>query len=403
MMRRFIALTGTPPLEARLGFAAALTMNDYLPEATEYLNEAVSIDACSAHAWNGLAEVCIRAGEHARTEHFRHRALAVNPTSQSTILSHILDHFRNGDFEKGRVVFWSRLPEMLMLFRADTQFAKQWDGSTNLEDRTMLVHSTDGYGDTIQFCRLLPILRERTHCNPHLLTRRSLCSLLHHSCVTAEIHSGRPEGKPPDYECRQQLLLLLDFDLDDLAKSVPYLRADPSRVEYWNRRLSATGIRVGIVWQGSYTFMEDKGMCRSMKLSDMHVLSEVGGIRLYSLQTGPASRETTSWNGSVPLQTLCYNLRDFAESAGIISALDVVVTVDTAIAHLAGALGKRCYLALPKVACWRWLVNRDDSPWYPSMTLFRQERAGEWSDVMKRIVKSLIREFCPGHSSPRPG
>jgi hypothetical protein len=186
---------------------------------------------------------------------------------------------------------------------------------------------------------------------------------------------------------------LLGTTLATVPANVPYLSADTEQLEAWRRRLSTVSrFRVGICWQGNPHHRWDRH--RSIPVRLFAPLANVPGIQLVSLQKGPGMEQLRGSSDSVPILDFGDELDGsggFADSAGLIKVLDLVVTVDTAIAHLAGALGTPVWLALSTVVDWRWLLDRDSTPWYPSMRLFRQCRQGEWEPVLHRIATELHR------------
>jgi hypothetical protein len=168
----------------------------------------------------------------------------------------------------------------------------------------------------------------------------------------------------------------------------PYLRAPAElRAEWRNRIRSVSGINVGIVWEGSPYRRRDPYGCRSIPLEQLRPLAAIPGIDLYSLQHGAARKELTIADPPFPAIDLA---PDFPNTAAAIEALDLVITIDTSIAHLAGALGKLTYVMLPYDACFRWMLDREDTPWYPGMRLFRQTKPGEWSNPVAAVAKALV-------------
>jgi ADP-heptose:LPS heptosyltransferase len=172
---------------------------------------------------------------------------------------------------------------------------------------------------------------------------------------------------------------------------VPYLRADPARAAQWKRRLDALAPagyrRIGLVWAGRPEHGNDRN--RSMALKQLAPLAALDRVVLVSLQKGPAGGQIGGYFGPAPLINLAPEIGDFTDTAGIIDALDVVVTVDTSVAHLAGAMAKPACVLLPFAPDWRWLRDRHDSPWYPSVRLFRQNRPGDWSDAVARLAEFI--------------
>ena len=270
--------------------------------------------------------------------------------------------------------------------------APLWDGSP-LDGRTILVHAEQGLGDTLQFIRYLPLVHERggrviMMCQPPLM--RLLADV-------PGIERLMPHGDtPPEFDLHVPLLSLprlLETTLESLPAGVPYLDAEPQLVEAWRQRLSPyRGFKVGIVWQGNPAHKMDR--FRSIPLTQFAPLARVPGVHLFSLQKGPGAEQLAALTDRFPVTDLGGCLDDFRDTAAILKNLDLVVSVDTSVAHLAGALGIPVWVALHFTAEWRWLTGREDSPWYPTMRLFRQTRLGQWEDVFRRIAEALRRRMA---------
>jgi hypothetical protein len=198
---------------------------------------------------------------------------------------------------------------------------------------------------------------------------------------------------PPSFDVHVPLLSLpglLGTTPSSIPADVPYLRADPRLVRRWRKELKPlAGFRVGIVWQGNASNKRDH--LRSVALPLFEPLARVPGVRLVSLQKGPGSEQAAQAGfGVLDLSgRLDEESGPFMDTAAVLANLDLLVSVDTAVAHLAGALGVPAWLALPLAPDWRWLLGREDSPWYPSLRLFRQCRPGDWDDVFRRIAAAL--------------
>jgi hypothetical protein len=174
----------------------------------------------------------------------------------------------------------------------------------------------------------------------------------------------------------------------DMPAPPPYLAVEAERVEAWRAKLAGWGCRkVGIVWQGNPQHVRDA--LRSIPLSEFLPLSQVAGVQLFSLQKGSGREQLASAGSDCPIVDLADDLPDFAETAAVIDVLDLVISCDSACAHLAGALARPVWLALPAAPDWRWQLERVDSPWYPSMRLFRQQTLGDWAEVFARIATAL--------------
>jgi hypothetical protein len=178
---------------------------------------------------------------------------------------------------------------------------------------------------------------------------------------------------------------------DTVPRSAPYLAADPRRVTHWREHLGSAGFKIGISWQGSTDFRLDRS--RSLPLAALAALAHIDGVRLISLQKGLGEEQIATVDFRDRIETLGDRFDEdggaFADTAAAIMSLDLIVCPNTAIAHVAGALGREVFLALPRAGDWRWLLGRDDSPWYPTLRLFRQTTSGDWSDVVARMAGAI--------------
>jgi hypothetical protein len=192
-----------------------------------------------------------------------------------------------------------------------------------------------------------------------------------------------PAGLPlPDFDlqtCLLDLPAIFDTRLETIPANVPYLEAKPA--ESWGRAA------VGLVWAGNQAHANDRN--RSLTLPELAPLGQVPGVNFFSLQKGPQATELLASPPGLRITDLAGNLVDFADTAAAILGLDLVITVDTAVAHLAGALGRKVWTLLPFAPDWRWLLDREDSPWYPTMRLFRQPRPGDWATVIEDVAARL--------------
>jgi tetratricopeptide (TPR) repeat protein/ADP-heptose:LPS heptosyltransferase len=266
--------------------------------------------------------------------------------------------------------------------------APVWDGST-LYGKTILLHSEQGFGDTIQFIRYARLVKSRgaiviVAAPLHLLP-------ILRSCAGIDRLVPRNEPIPP-HDVHAPLLTLagvIGTELDSIPCDMPYVHADPARIEFWRREFSTRdGFRIGVIWQGNPNHGNDAN--RSIPLASFRALAEIPGVRLLSLQVGKGNDHRRLLDDPFPVEDLSEKIRGaFSETAAVMRNLDLVICCDTAGAHLAGALGVRVWVALPFAADWRWLQHRDDTPWYPSMRLFRQSQAGDWQEVFRRIADAV--------------
>ena len=258
-----------------------------------------------------------------------------------------------------------------------------------LDGRTLLVHAEQGMGDMIQFCRFLPVAARggRLLLEVHRPLVRLLAQLPGVADVVASRrHAAAVRCAMPDAE---PACLLHMASERDIPPEMPYLRADPSRVDAWRRRTMVLGgLQVGLVWAGNPERMR-MDRRRSIALDHLRRLRDVPGVTFVSLQKGAAAAELAgSALGSV-MSDWTEDLIDFADTAALVETLDLVIGVDTAVVHLAGAMGKPVWLLNRFDTCWRWLRDRDDSPWYPTLRQFRQTTPGDWESVVARVREAL--------------
>jgi hypothetical protein len=276
-----------------------------------------------------------------------------------------------------------------------------WEGQP-LENRALLLLADQGHGDVIHFSRYIPWAARRCR-NLIMWCRKDAASLLVQQKDIYRLIAGGPVARDfAAWAPLSRLPRLAGTGLDTIPARVPYFRADPHMVATWARRLNAASPsgsrRVGIVWAGHSSHPNDRN--RSMPLADLTPLGDVPGVTLVSLQKGAAQAQIFEYRGRGLLLDLGKEISDYADTAAIIKNLDVLVTVDTSVAHLAGAMGEPAWLMLPFAPDWRWLLKRSDSPWYPTLYLFRQPKPGRWDLVVSKIKRELARGFTVG-PSPR--
>jgi tetratricopeptide (TPR) repeat protein len=266
----------------------------------------------------------------------------------------------------------------------------QWDGAP-LADATLLLIADQGFGDTIQFCRYIPWVCAR--CPQVVVVADPIMHpLIRQTHPEIEL-VGHWDRCPPfaAYCPLSGLPRLHGTTLHTIPGKAPYLYADPSRTKAWRARLEdllqPSTRRIGIVWAGRPTHNND--LNRSMSLWAFAPIAALDGISLVSLQKGPAQSAVADYFDRAPLLNLGTEIADFVDTMAIIETLDLVVTVDTAVAHLAAAMAKPVWILLPYAPDWRWLLERSDSPWYPTARLFRQPRPGDWDSVTCCVAESL--------------
>jgi tetratricopeptide (TPR) repeat protein len=263
-----------------------------------------------------------------------------------------------------------------------------WLGEGDIAGKTILLHAEQGYGDTIQFVRYAPMVAARG-ARIVLEVQPPLKPLFQSSAATVV---ARGEPLPP-FDCHCPMMSLpraFGTTLDSIPATTPYLPAPQDRVAKWRTLLSGDKpLRVGLTWSGSATHRNDHN--RSIPLDALAPLFGDARIAFVSLQRDLREADRKTLRRFPQVRRLDSELNDFADTAAVISLLDLVISVDTGVAHLAGALAKPVWLLLPFIAEWRWLDGRDDSPWYPTARLFRQQNVGDWAGVMTRVHGELSR------------
>jgi tetratricopeptide (TPR) repeat protein len=263
-----------------------------------------------------------------------------------------------------------------------------WDGSEIL-GRTILLYSEQGFGDTLQFIRYAPLIAQRG-VKVIVECQKELYSLVQ---TVDGVEQVIVRGAPlPDFEVRCPLLSLpfiLGTTLENIPSSIPYIKIEKLLKDKWLIKIQNddSKVKIGLVWSGNPIDREDRN--RSFALEVFSTLSQFENINVYSLQFGEAAKQTKNPPKGLKIMDYTNDICDFSDTAALIDNLDLVISVDTAVAHLAGALGKPVWTLLPFAPDWRWLLNREDSPWYPTMRLFRQSKHGDWKSVIAEVSDEL--------------
>lgn len=375
--------------EALSNLGGVFKQNERLAEATVCFRQALALRPGNVELQHNLACGLLAEGDLQQAAALWEGVIAQAPEHAEAHYNRALLWLLAGDFSRG-------LPELEWRWRTSQQqprgFAEPvWRGEA-LEGRTILLHAEQGFGDTLQFVRYATYAQARggrvvLECQPALVKLLAGCS-----GIDQVVASG--ETLPP-FAVHAPLVSLpgiVGTRLETIPATVPYVFADEGLVHGWRERLAGlAGVRVGIHWRGrpgKGTFRQ-----RDIPLGMFQSLTNIAGVRLISLQRGEGRQDLLqSANGNAILDLGDDVDRDhgaFMDTAAIMKNLDLVITSDTAVAHLAGALAVPVWLALPFVADWRWFLNRTDSPWYPTLRLFRQPAAGDWAAVFAEIERGL--------------
>jgi len=322
------------------------------------------------------------------------RALQLKPDYSDARWNSALLELRRGKFAEGWPLYEERFARDARQGHRMRFEQPRWTGSESLQGKGILIWGERGLGDTLQFCRYAPLVRD-LGAEVTLEIQPRLKALLRDQFPGVHvIGSGEPR---PDFDYQCPLLSVpgaLRTEVATIPATVPYLRADPAAVERWARKLpSGAALRVAIAWQGNPDAERNWASGRSWSLAALEPLSRQAGVCLISLQTGAGAEQLSSAGFADRIVSFGQELDTgpdaFMDTAAILTSLDLLISCDTSVAHLAGALGVPVWLGLHTSSEWRWLLDREDSPWYPSMRLFRQRTAGDWGAVVHDMCRAL--------------
>lgn len=319
------------------------------------------------------------------------QALELIPDYSSARWNRALSLLISGDLQRGFAEYEMRSQIRNIYYTRPDAFTQPlWDGS-DLEGRRILLHAEVGFGDTIQFIRYAALVKQRGGYTI-LACPKSLCRLF--TTVPGVDHLIEAGTDLPAFDVHSPVLSLPHWfgtTLNTIPAPISYL-APPIAAEILEIPF-ATHLTIGIVWASGSRERSGIPDQRDCLLSQFIQLLSISGTRLCSLQVGQSASELDAFRGEDRVQDLSNQIRDFADTAALIAQLDLVISIDTAVAHLAGALGKPVWVLLPFAPDWRWLLEREDSPWYPSMRLFRQTQPGDWNGVFDRVSAQLHEEI----------
>jgi hypothetical protein len=374
-----------------------LTGQKRLEEAEAAFTQAILLEPASPAAWSNLGGLYAGMKRDAEAEVCCRQAMALDESYAKARFNLAYVLLRQGRFEEGWRCLESRDWYHALQSLLD---CPRWHGES-LEGRRLLIGFEAGHGDVIQFCRYAAVLKAQGAARISLLCHPALKTLFATLDGVDEVIALDEDLPVGAWDCWTPLLSIPYYcqtRLDSIPADIPYLRASPERIQKWQALLPSGGVRVGLVWRGSPAFENDA----DRSLPGLEVLLPLGGVKgvqFISLQKGAGEDQALHPPAGLPLLHLGSRIEDFADTAAIVAGLDLVICVDTAVAHLAGALGKPCWVLLPAYKTdWRWLNDRTDSPWYPGrMRLFRQTTAGNWTDVVAEL-KTALAQFVTGHA-----
>ena len=383
--------------DAHYNIGVSLSELGSLEEAVDSYHRALAITPDHAEAHNNLGNALKDLGKYEEALASYDRALEINPDYAKAHynLAHTL--LVKGDFEAGWKEYeWRWQTEQQKSIRRT--FAQPlWHGEETLKGRTIRLHSEQGFGDTIQFSRFATMVADRG-ARVILEVPRSLLGLMGTLDGVARVVERGTVLPDFDYYCPLlSLPLALKINVHAMSAATPYLYSDAARVASWQKRLGArTKPRVGLVWSGRIDHQNDHN--RTIALTKMLPLL-AQGVQWISLHKEIRESDADLLASRKDIIHFGDELADFSDTAALIELVDLVISVDTSVAHLAGAMGKPLWILLPFAPDWRWLLDREDSPWYPTARLFRQPKLRDWASVISRVNHELPK-LVEGAASP---
>jgi hypothetical protein len=386
-----LAVRGQPESAMlRQNLGVALMNIGRLTDAEAELRTAVRLDPNLAAAQNNLGIALKDQGKYDQALELYRTAIRLKPDYADAHWNLALVLLRMGQFKEGLIEYeWRTKVRTLKPLPPLKQI--RWNGQP-LAGKSIVLYPEQGFGDAIQFIRYLPLIEQRGG-RVVVAVAPELRRIFDRSYPSVQMVNFGSQFPAVEMECPLvSLPLAFSTDLNSIPAQIPYLKTDPALVEKWQARLGNREgkLRVGISWAGNPAHHNDRN--RSMIPADLLSLAETKHATFYSLQKDKGPAKTLP--PALDLIDLIPELTDFAETAAMIQNLDLVISVDTAVAHLAGAIGKSVWVLLPLVPDWRWMQDRPDTPWYPTMRLFRQRSIGDWSAVIQD-VNAALREKSP--------
>jgi Flp pilus assembly protein TadD len=376
---------------ATLNLGSTRQILNQVEEAEALFRHALALGVDPGRAKSNLSLALMEQARPEEAEICLREALAERPNHVEARANLALALLMMGQLEEGWRAYESRWEVEAMGAPAPMLSQPRWTGQV-LNGETVLLYAEQGFGDTLQFCRYAPMVAAAGG-RVVLVVPKALRRVMTTLDGVAEVLTEEDDVLPVfDYHCP---LLSLPFAfgtrMETIPAAVPYLHGDPGP---WGAFLDGLpGLKVGLVWAGKSRTAQPHAVAidkrRSMRLADMAPLLDVAGCSFVSLQLGPPAAQMQVLPDGAVLHDVADRMADWADTAGLIMGLDLVITVDTAVAHLAGALGKTVWMLNRFDSCWRWLLGRDDTPWYPTMRQFRQTSRGDWAGVVARVRTAL--------------
>jgi Flp pilus assembly protein TadD len=378
-------------LQTRLNLGTLMLAQKRFADAEHHCRYAAALAPDSPAALSNLGVLLAFTQREKESEQCYRAALAIDPDYRKAHFNLAYLLLRQGRYDEG----WHRLEARDSNLRFDKAFQfPRWHGEA-LAGKSILIAYEAGHGDMIQFCRYADLVMQRGAARITILCHPGLKKLF--GCLRSvdeviDFSESFPIAGWDYWTMALSLPFLFETRLDTIPDQLPYLFPQRKQVRQWAGALADNthALKVGLVWKGNP--LHDNDADRSMSsLEVLAPLAEVSGVRYFSLQKGSGEQEAGSAAASFTVRNLAPDINDFSDTAAIVANLDLVITVDTSVAHLTGALGKPCWVLLPHyMTDWRWLAERNDTPWYPHvMRLFRQRIAGDWPSLIAEVKTAL--------------
>jgi len=372
--------------DAYYNMGVALNDKGNLEAAIDSYKQALKIKPDYAEAYNNIGNVLKDQGDLEAAIDSYKQAININPDYAESYYNLSLLHLLRGNLDEGFKYFEWRL-KIKKPTAAPVRTNLIWDGEQSLSGKHFVVYEEQGLGDIIQFCRYLPVL-EQKGANVTFKLKSNLHALIQTMDSKTSLNTRLPEENKIDFELPMMSLpLALKTTVETIPAQIPYLYADDQRKKRWNEKLgNKTVTRIGLVWSGSTWHKNDHN--RSLLLNQLTSLL-VLPVEFHSLQKEVREIDIKTLTDFPKINQHQDDLLDFSDTAALIDEMDLVISVDTVVAHLSGAMGKKTFILLPYSPDYRWMLDRADSPWYPTATLFRQPSVGDWDSVISEIRQLL--------------
>lgn len=386
-------------VDAYCNLAMVLKEQGKIDEALSWCYKAIVINPDNAEVYNKIGVILYYEKRFEEALNWYEKAVNLKPDSEEfhfnlgstqILLENLEDGWENYDYR--------HFKNIKQKLKIESFKQPLWKGES-LQNKTIYTYYEQGLGDSIQFVRYLPILKEMGT-KVLFKAQTSLIELFKQNYPDIEILDESIQDKTLNFDLFSPILSLpgaLKTNINNIPETKKYLKADPEKRNYYKEKIASSHLtdaplndsynkfKLGIVWQGSHTNKNDKN--RSVSLDFFSEIAKLENINLYSLQKGVGEEQIEK--SSLNIINLGSSFNDFSDTAAAIENLDLVICVDTAVAHLSGALGIPTWILIPYIPCWRWFTERTDSPWYDSVKLFRQKEPGNWNEVKDRVLKAI--------------